>query len=587
MNRKKQKKIKTHAELEAERELIRRALRVLFIYIGLPLATLFLWAIWMGSAYRGLATQESMEIAQLAEHISAGDGFVTSVLRPLGLGIVPVVQDHPDLMHPPLYPLLEGAMFLLFDTVDRLAAVTSGLGWMLCAWMTYLLGRQVLGTRRVAALGCVLLFLNVPLLNASVSGTGYTWAALWVTMILLLTAQAVRREEAEGASLPWLQCGAAGICMGLLALTEYSLVLPVLIPQVAFWARWARRAGVRELGRKRSIKTGMPRVFGPGVRMAGLLLLTCLAVCLPWLIRNVRVAGGPFVSLAWFTIMQDTASFPGTTIFRSQEAAAAPLFYLLLRFPAVVNASLRALPPLPMALARLCNPVALVLFVVGLFMARDTTTRRIRSQVVQMLAWAVVFFSLFSKQLAGLAALVPVISVLAAGTLVEVCRKRRPDMRYREYWAQGKNKWRVWVRYLFAAHWHLVLVSLILLVAAAPFFSSRMNTRPRQRLVKPPGLEQLEAATTADDLIMTDSPWAVAWWGKRMAVWLPQQQEVMDAWLEDEALAPDWIYLRGFPGMRRLDYAAWWVEMLREPDIPWMGYSGNLSENEQAMLRRQ
>ena len=88
-----------------------------------------------------------------------------------------------------------------------------------------------------------------------------------------------------------------------------------------------------------------------------------------------------------------------------------------------------------------------------------------------------------------------------------------------------------------------------------------------------------------DALILTDVPWAVAWRGKRQALWLPQEQTLLDEWLLKE-LAPDWIYLQGFPGISREEFAPWWGTMFESPQQAWFSFGANQSSNQAELIRK-
>ena len=280
--------------------------------------------------------------------------------------------------------------------------------------------------------------------------------------------------------------------------------------------------------------------------MGGMFLLMVFMTCLPWMIRNTVVTGNPLFSLSSFTIMQGTGTFPGHSIWRSQEDAFAPLFFLFYNFPSLIYSSLRALPPLPMFLAHLFNPVTLVLFVVGLFGPSAPPLRVMKRLTISILVLTIIVFSIFSKEIQTVVALVPTITVLAAAALLHICRQKPYRLKINEYWKQGRHRWRVWTHFFLAAHRHIFLGGLFILLASTPFLGSRSKLRTRRPLQSPPGLEQAMALSTKDDLILTDAPWAVAWWGKHNAAWIPQQQALAQEWMSNTVLRLNVIYLRGF-----------------------------------------
>src|SRR5437870_4102109 len=71
--------------------------------------------------FRGLEKREAIDMAQLARNISRGQGYTTSLVRPVSLWHLrtyradhdPMFEHHPDLYNPPLYPLMLAGIFRL------------------------------------------------------------------------------------------------------------------------------------------------------------------------------------------------------------------------------------------------------------------------------------------------------------------------------------------------------------------------------------------------------------------------------------------------------------------------------------------
>jgi hypothetical protein len=68
--------------------------------------------------YKNLSNPEAMDMAQLARNISLGRGYVTDYLRISSLTIVKdqtggdaKIGSHPDIVNPPLYPVLLAGAF--------------------------------------------------------------------------------------------------------------------------------------------------------------------------------------------------------------------------------------------------------------------------------------------------------------------------------------------------------------------------------------------------------------------------------------------------------------------------------------------
>ena len=102
------------------------------------------FAFYFQTNFRTLHMPESMEAAQLARHISQGHGYTTSLLRPFALHAGAPATAQPELVHPPLYPVLLAVAFNLLAPEDRTVALVSTLCGLLTALLAYLIARRLL-----------------------------------------------------------------------------------------------------------------------------------------------------------------------------------------------------------------------------------------------------------------------------------------------------------------------------------------------------------------------------------------------------------------------------------------------------------
>src|ERR1043166_2240397 len=112
-------------------------IRTVLGYVALLALPPLLAVIVLASKFTGLQTADAFDRAQLARHLAAGDGFVTSVVRPLSLAFKPDITPHPDLYNAPLPPLVLSAFFRLIHPSERVTAVAGLLIWILCVWLVY------------------------------------------------------------------------------------------------------------------------------------------------------------------------------------------------------------------------------------------------------------------------------------------------------------------------------------------------------------------------------------------------------------------------------------------------------------------
>jgi len=140
-----------------------------FLLSALAMTALAL--LYDGHAFKKLATEEAMDVAQVARNVAAGKGYTTDFVRPFSMHLVqrhradhdPQVRGaHPDLANPPAYPmLLAGWMkvapfryvsprqldFLSSYRPDLLIAVLNQALFFLAACLLFGLARQLFDAR--------------------------------------------------------------------------------------------------------------------------------------------------------------------------------------------------------------------------------------------------------------------------------------------------------------------------------------------------------------------------------------------------------------------------------------------------------
>ena len=95
--------------------------KIVLQWVVVVLAAIALSLVYTAGQFRGLEKREAMDMAQLARNLARGEGFTTSVIRPISLWHLKTYRDdhsphfdrHPDLYNPPLYPLALAGIFRL------------------------------------------------------------------------------------------------------------------------------------------------------------------------------------------------------------------------------------------------------------------------------------------------------------------------------------------------------------------------------------------------------------------------------------------------------------------------------------------
>jgi Dolichyl-phosphate-mannose-protein mannosyltransferase len=501
-----------------------RYLRVAAVVLGV-IALAFLYDI---RAYRNLATPEAMDAAQLARNISEGKGYTTLFIRPFSLYLVQnhnqgqtqfvltnanpdfaqIKTAHPDLANAPVYPLaLAGLMKVLpfqfpvnlkkpFWTnngtfwryqPDFLIAIFNELLLLVVVVLTFFLAKNIFDASvawlsAALVLGCELLW------RFSASGLS---TMLLLVIFLGLTLLLLEIEKAARESRPrarWLLGLAAvvGILTGIGALTRYAFgwtIIPVALFLLLF--------------------SGPKRVWH---------LLTALAtfalVLTPWIIRNELVSGTAF-GTAGYAVIEGTFIFPQFKLERSLH----PELSLAMRLtPYVQKLFFNLREILTGDLLKSGATWAGVLFFTGLFLGfRSPGTRRMRYFLLMCLGIFIIAQSLGRTQLSEtspeinsenlLVLLAPLVFIFGASFFFTLLEQMILPLRQLRY---------------------AVIAGFVVLCCLPLIFTLTMsrNVPVVYPPYYPPEIQQTANWMNADELMMSDVPWAVAWYGDRQCVWL-------------------------------------------------------------------
>lgn len=517
-----------------------RGMRFFFVV----LLTLGLLVVYNWRAYRNFGTQEAMDAAQVGRNLAEGRGFTTQFVRPFSMYLVKSHNQgrltatetnsrpdftqlkgmHPDLANAPLYPLvLAGAMKVLpfnhevnvtkpFWSVpnprlrnmtpeDLKTAAPRIFARHQPDFLISLLNQMVLiGVAVLTALLARRLFdAQVGWMSfALMIGCEYLWRFSTTglsTMLLLLIFVGlvwllvwIESEEREPVwshrAQTWLALG-IGLLLGLGTLTRYAfgwLLLPVLVYLAIFCVlrRW--------------------KIFT-------LVLGVFLVVVTPWLWRNFAVSGTPF-GTAGYAMVEGTFALSDNRLQRALEpdfrgVGLTPLLYKL-------SGNMREI--LQDQLPKVGGSWVSALFLTGLLLSfRSLALRRLRYFLLGVLGLFIVVQALGKTQLSVdspqfnsenlLVLLVPLIFIYGTGLFFQLLEQM--NLRLRE------------LRYLIIGVFG-VLACLPMLFVMLPPKTSPLNYPP----YFPPAIQQVSKYMKPSELIMTDIPWAVAWYGDRQAVWL-------------------------------------------------------------------
>jgi 4-amino-4-deoxy-L-arabinose transferase-like glycosyltransferase len=492
-------------------------------------------------SFHNLNNPEAMDAAQVARNLAEGRGYTTQCIRPFSIYLIKqrnlaksgkvataVAADpaqlkgpHPDLANPPVYPVvLAGLMkvlpfkypvnvqdafwsvparqptadtprqFLRYQPDFIIALFNQGL-LVASVLMVFFLARRLFDNQ-VAWMAAILMLGCEQLWRFSVSGLstqlllliflGLIWCLVWL--------ESEEREPVWGHRAQFWLAGASGLLLGLGALTRYAfgwLLIPVLVYLGVFCV----------------------------LRRFQLLLVTLgvfLAVLSPWVARNLVVSRTPF-GTASYALLETSFLFPENKLQRSLE----PSFKAVGLKPFIFKLTGNSREILQNDLPKLGGSWVSALFLAGLLLNyRSPALQRLRYFLLGTLLLFVVVQSLGRTQISEevpvfngenlLVLTVPLVLLFGTGLFFQLLDQ--VSFRIRE------------LRYL--------LIGVFGFVACLPmvFIFLPPKTSPlAYPPYYPPAIQQTCGWMKESELMMSDIPWAMAWYGNRQCVWLTQNAQ--------------------------------------------------------------
>jgi 4-amino-4-deoxy-L-arabinose transferase-like glycosyltransferase len=415
---------------------------------------------------------------------------------------------HPDLANPPVYPIvLAGLMKVLPFRYpvelkkpfwsnnnqfyryqpDFQIAVFNEILLLAAVGLTFFLARKLFDVNvawlsALLTLGCELLW------RFSVSGlsTMLLMVIFLGLMWCMLRIEEMGREPQSRAI--WLLglALAAGVLTGVGALTRYAFgwtIIPVALFLFFF--------------------SGQQRVLHVLAALGAFVILLT-----PWVIRNYAVSGTPF-GTAGFAFAEGIGSFPRFQLERSVHPDLTNMLWFKLY---VQKFLMNARDILVDGLPKLGSSWASMLFLAGLLLGfRGTAVRRMRYFLLMCLGMYIVVQALGRTQLSDESPEVNSENLLVLLIPLVFCYGVSFFFTFMEQMKLPVSQLRYAVITVFAALSCLPMIFTLLSskvspVAYPPYF--------------PPDIQQTAGWMKENELMMSDVPWAVAWYGQHQCVWL-------------------------------------------------------------------
>jgi hypothetical protein len=530
----------------------------------LAMAVVYVACAWFfkDSGFRGLGHEKAMDQAQISRELARGHGFSTLLIRPATLWQLksqelPIPKGPiPDTFHAPLNPFLGSLVLRAFPqaaTMTPDGAVCVGdkllaglqLAFFLLAVLVHHRVTLRLFDRRLASLTTGLLLLCEAFWDFSMSGLPQMLMLFLFSCALYFMVRLLQASNSGTPTVRWSAC--SGACLGLLALT-HPLTLFLTAGSVLAALAFLRLKG----------------------RDCAVLALCCLGIFSPWLLRNSQVCGSP-LGIGFYSTLTEVCGSEGM-IQRNMHLDAAlqgvspRLFTLKIRRQiqdqlAGLYQHLGFLLPAPLFFVALLHPF------------RRAETAGLRWWLLTL--W---ILALFGMAAVGLEPLHPAIQpvLLKANDL---------HILFAPIFATYGLAFLLvlWSRLeIPGALAHRGFLAGVFLISALPFLSQLVELhRAQPKRIHwppyvPPYISMLKEWTEPDEAILSDMPWALAWYADRRSLWLPLKRSDYLSLHAFQTLGPIvGLYLSPVTGNRsfwgdiaRGEFSDWTPFVMHQTDVP-------------------
>lgn len=454
-------------------------------------ATLFLV-----TNFKGLSHEKGMEQAQIARQIAKGEGFSTKCLRPAALAQfeqnhIPVsTQAVPDTFHAPLNPIINAPFLWLArsrwemtknDIIyasDRIIASVAVLFFLLGILVNYFVVRRLFD-RQIATFSIGFVLLSLKYWDFAVSGLPQMLMFFLFALCVYALVRAVDAHERNDTAWPWLVLSAVGF--GVLALA-HALTIWIFGGALLFVLLFLPKRGLH----------------------ISLMVGAFLLIYTPWMVRNFEVCGSPFGVAPYCGLFQLRGT--ESEIMRSMPLTIGNLSPLHFRNKIQIQ-TIGQLSDIYQHLGSVL--VAPVFFLALLHLFKRKLTSVFRWGILSMWVFALLGMSAFGLGDRGLQSndlhllFVPLLAAYGMAFVLVL-------------WTRLE----IHVRLL-----RIAFLVLLFVVSGAPLINeliTKENARVQWPPYVPPYIAILSEWTAPNEIIMSDMPWAVAWYADRKSLWLPR-----------------------------------------------------------------
>jgi hypothetical protein len=508
--------------------------------------------------FRGFSHAEAMDQAQLARQISNGQGFTTNFIRPLALWQIEKnsgsqvnlgKSEMPDTFNQPLpalvnvLPIRLSGNAMAFGTStfvpaeERWISAFAMLFFLGAVYVQFLLTRRLFD-QRLALLAAGLMVVCDVFWQFSLSGLPQMLMVLVFSGALYTIARAIEENQAGRLATKWFAL--TGVLFGVLTLCHGLAVWP-FVGLLLFATIYFR-----------------PRGFSVGV-MVG----TFLVIVAPWLIRNYQVTGN-ILGTANYWIF-DGVKGSAAYFFRSGPPDVNELSPMWWR-PKIQAGMLAQIGNLVALLGG--GVVAPLYFVSLLHPFKRRETAHLRWAILSMWIFAVAGMAIYGLQPGSWATANAVSSnqlhVLFAPAMIAF------GLAFLLTLVSRLSFWSVPLLQGAFLVGLFILCGFPLLLSLLPSSVPRVQSPP----YIPALAHQLAVWSDKSEIVVSDQPWAIAWYADRKSLWMPAKlidfakmsdYRTLGAPFAGLFLSPITAHARLMPDIARGEFKDWAQVILRSP----------------------
>ncbi len=432
------------------------------IYIAASLILLVLvtsLVSWANFSYKfnGFLRNDNHEYCEIARNFYEGNGYSTSVLRPMAYKFFTTLPQ-PEVTRMPIYPFFLSLFFHIFGPNDTVVVLFNSIFYVVLVVLTFLIALELSQS--------VFISLIAALMTASMPSffrdTITAEPNIFYSTIFLIFIYLYLKFPGK--------LFLHGIALAVLYLIRANTLFVIAAFCIALFA---------------SGKNWRERFYSPSILTAG------FAVGLvPYMIRNYMVIGKPFFSLYSYSFLLMTSSYPMYTIWTIIPNIA-PSEYILSHPAEMLAKSYNFFFFLVKDFIAVYNPLFLLLLGVGFFAPLNNP--RLKSVKFMILAGFII----------QTIVLLPVGPVAYYYIFFFPLIISLALINAKEYLKQSSSV-------------ALLCVLAVFLYMAVPYWKDAKSANPFPAIGK-----QIADLTEKKDIILTDIPWEVSWYANRRTIWLP------------------------------------------------------------------